>query len=147
MRTDPVPASSPRPCAPVHRSSNQALEACWGLSCQPNGHWSARDVFAYLNAHDLPVHPAYAMTFGGALDRGRLRVGTIGGSRGTEFGRAEWEAAHAWQGRAVCLSTGPQSISGVVLGVDDRGALRLMCEGEERVYSGGELSLRLSDDS
>ena len=61
--------------------------------------------------------------------------------------RAEWEAAHAWQGRAVCLSTGPQSISGVVLGVDDRGALRLMCEGEERVYSGGELSLRLSDDS
>lgn len=61
--------------------------------------------------------------------------------------RDEWEGAHAWQGRKVCLSTGPQSVYGIVLGVDGRGALRLMCDGVERVYSGGELSLRLSDDS
>lgn len=63
-------------------------------SCQPLGHWTDRDVFAYLYAHDLPIHPAYAMSFGGSLDRGRLRVGTIGGSHGTGFGRDEWERVY-----------------------------------------------------
>lgn len=80
-----------------------------GKSCQPLGHWTASDVFAYLFAHDLPVHPAYAMTFGGSLDRGRIRVAALLRSetrrdpaswrveleeRGTGLGRAEWEAAY-----------------------------------------------------
>jgi BirA family biotin operon repressor/biotin-[acetyl-CoA-carboxylase] ligase len=34
-----------------------------------------------------------------------------------------------------------------VLGVDSRGALRLLVDGAECQYSGGELSLRLRDDS
>lgn len=60
-------------------------------SCRPILRWTAADVFAYLARHDLPVHPAYACTFGGALDRGRVRVGPIGGERGAGRGRAEWE--------------------------------------------------------
>lgn len=63
-------------------------------TCAPIGWWSGDDVFAYLYAHGLPVHPAYACTMGGALDRKRLRVATIGGSRGTGHGRAEWETRY-----------------------------------------------------
>jgi len=48
-------------------------------------------VFAYLNKHDLPIHPAYVMSFGGTLDRIRLRVDTLGLEAGTGKGRREWE--------------------------------------------------------
>ncbi|WP_375741200.1 bifunctional biotin--[acetyl-CoA-carboxylase] ligase/biotin operon repressor BirA [Pseudomonas boanensis] len=61
--------------------------------------------------------------------------------------RAEWEAGHLWQGARVNLIAGAQTITGIVLGIDSTGALRLSVCGEERAYSGGELSLRLSDDS
>ena len=60
-------------------------------TCAPLGWWSAADVFAYLHAHDLPVHPAYAMSMGGLLPRERLRVASIGGKRGQGMGRGEWE--------------------------------------------------------
>lgn len=60
-------------------------------TCAPIGRWSSLDVFAYLYAHGLPVHPAYACSFGGTLDRGRIRVSSLGGQRGTGRGRAEWE--------------------------------------------------------
>ncbi|AZF18211.1 bifunctional biotin--[acetyl-CoA-carboxylase] ligase/biotin operon repressor BirA [Pseudomonas sp. R3-18-08] len=59
----------------------------------------------------------------------------------------EWESNHAWQGRAVSLIAGVSRIDGVVLGVDRQGALRLSVDGVEKTYSGGELSLRLRDDS
>lgn len=61
--------------------------------------------------------------------------------------REEWEAASLWQGAAVSLAMGPQHIDGCVLGVDRQGALRLDVAGEERSFSGGELSLRLRNDS
>lgn len=61
--------------------------------------------------------------------------------------RNEWEAAHLWQGREVTLVSGATEIHGQVLGVDARGALRLLVGGVERQFSGGELSLRLRDDS
>ncbi len=61
--------------------------------------------------------------------------------------RAEWEEAHLWQGRAVELASGVQVVRGEVLGISEAGALRLLIDGSERQYSGGELSLRLSDDS
>ena len=61
--------------------------------------------------------------------------------------QVEWEAAHLWQGRAVSLIAGSSSIEGVVLGVDHQGALRLEVGGVEKSFSGGELSLRLRDDS
>ena len=60
-------------------------------ACRPILRWSSVEVFAYLRRHDLPVHPAYACSMGGTLERGRLRVGAIGGDRGTGRGRAEWE--------------------------------------------------------
>lgn len=63
-------------------------------TCAPIGWWTADDVFAYLHAHDLPVHPAYAMSFGGRLDRRRLRVAALGGEPGRGFGRGEWEARY-----------------------------------------------------
>lgn len=61
--------------------------------------------------------------------------------------REQWEAGHVWQGRAVSLAAGSQSVQGRVLGVDDTGALRLEVDGDVQVFSGGELSLRLRDDS
>ncbi|NQD93912.1 bifunctional biotin--[acetyl-CoA-carboxylase] ligase/biotin operon repressor BirA [Pseudomonas sp. CrR25] len=59
----------------------------------------------------------------------------------------EWQANHVWQGRKVTLAAGAQAVEGVVLGVDQSGALRLSVAGVEQRFSGGELSLRLSDDS
>lgn len=59
----------------------------WGVSsphtCAPIGFWSAVDVFAYLSKYDLPVHPSYAMSYGGRLDRRVLRVDALGGWTGT----------------------------------------------------------------
>lgn len=63
-------------------------------ACAPLIGWSAADVWAYLADRDLPVHPAYAMTLEGALDRDRLRVSSIGGRRGTGMGRRHWEEAY-----------------------------------------------------
>lgn len=60
---------------------------------------------------------------------------------------AEWEANHLWQGREVRLISGVHEVAGTVLGVSVDGALRLVVEGSEQVYSGGELSLRLQHDS
>ncbi|MFJ4347527.1 bifunctional biotin--[acetyl-CoA-carboxylase] ligase/biotin operon repressor BirA [Pseudomonas sp. NPDC089401] len=59
----------------------------------------------------------------------------------------EWEQAHLWQGRSVSLIAGNTHIDGVVLGVDGQGGLRLEVDGVEKSFSGGELSLRLRDDS
>jgi BirA family biotin operon repressor/biotin-[acetyl-CoA-carboxylase] ligase len=61
--------------------------------------------------------------------------------------RAEWEQNHLWQGRAVTLIAGVNQINGEVLGIDSQGALRLKVDGVEKVFSGGELSLRLRNDS
>ncbi|NVZ70841.1 bifunctional biotin--[acetyl-CoA-carboxylase] ligase/biotin operon repressor BirA [Pseudomonas costantinii] len=61
--------------------------------------------------------------------------------------QGEWEQHHLWQGKAVSLIAGVNQIDGVVLGVDRQGALRLRVDGVEKIYSGGELSLRLRDDS
>lgn len=60
---------------------------------------------------------------------------------------AEWEQNHLWQGRAVSLIAGVNQIDGVVMGIDSQGALRLKVGGVEKIFSGGELSLRLRDDS
>lgn len=69
--------------------------AVWGESspntCAPLARWTALDVFGYLARYELPIHPAYAMTMGGALDRLHLRVDCLGGDTGTGHGRREWE--------------------------------------------------------
>lgn len=61
--------------------------------------------------------------------------------------QSEWERNHLWQGRAVSLIAGVNQIDGEVLGIDKQGALRLKVGGVEKIFSGGELSLRLRDDS
>lgn len=63
-------------------------------TCAPITRWSGVDVFAYLHRANLPVHPAYACSYGGALERDRIRVAHLGGSRGTGHGRREWEWAY-----------------------------------------------------
>ena len=61
--------------------------------------------------------------------------------------QSEWEQNHLWQGRSVSLIAGVNQIDGEVLGIDGQGALRLKVDGVEKVFSGGELSLRLRNDS
>lgn len=61
--------------------------------------------------------------------------------------RDEWQASHLWQGRAVSITAGGELVEGKVLGVDHSGAIRLRVDGIERSFSGGEISLRLRDDS
>lgn len=63
-------------------------------SCRPILHWTTAQVFGYLLAFDLPIHPVYAMSMGGRLDMERLRVASIGGLRGVKAGRREWEIAY-----------------------------------------------------
>lgn len=59
----------------------------------------------------------------------------------------EWQENHLWQGRHVTLTMGASPVEGMVLGVDQTGAIRLRVAGVEQNFSGGELSLRLNDDS
>lgn len=68
-------------------------------------------------------------------------------SSGFSVIQEEWERHHLWQGRRVSLIAGVTQIDGIVMGVDGQGALRLSVDGVEKVYSGGELSLRLRHDS
>lgn len=60
-------------------------------SCRPLGWWTEADVFAYLAFHGLPVHQNYAMLGGVRWQREQLRTAPLGGKRGDQFGRAEWE--------------------------------------------------------
>lgn len=93
---------------------------------------------------------------GRAFDRNRL-VAHLSGvlreylmrhqSEGFSVLQAQWEQGHLWQGRSVSLIAGVNRIDGVVAGIDAQGALRLKVDGVEKIFSGGELSLRLRDDS
>lgn len=60
---------------------------------------------------------------------------------------SEWEQFHLWQGCKVTVYTGSDIVKGVALGVDRRGELRLEVNGEEQIYSSGEISLRLDDNT
>ena len=61
--------------------------------------------------------------------------------------QSEWEQNHLWQGREVSLIAGVHQVNGTVMGIDQQGALRMNVNGEEKVFSGGEVSLRLRLDS
>ena len=75
--------------------TRRIAQARWGdagpSACRPLGRWKAVEIFAYLHLHDLPVHPAYAMSWGGALDRCWIRVSPIGGISSAHRQRADWE--------------------------------------------------------
>jgi BirA family biotin operon repressor/biotin-[acetyl-CoA-carboxylase] ligase len=59
----------------------------------------------------------------------------------------EWLSAHAWQGRNVILSAGHEKVWGKIIGVGNKGEICLLVDGSERLFVGGELSLRLQDDT
>lgn len=61
------------------------------MVCRPILRWTLADVFGYLAKYDLPIHPSYAMSQAGELDREGLRVASIGGPEGRDRGRADWE--------------------------------------------------------
>lgn len=69
--------------------------ARWGESslnaCAPLAWWTTQDVFGYLAANNLPVHPAYACLGGGRWPRERIRTAEIGDTHGKGGGRGEWE--------------------------------------------------------
>lgn len=60
-------------------------------TCAPLSRWSGDDIFAYLCSRGLPIHPAYGYLMDGILDPRRVRVASLGGERGTGWGRREWE--------------------------------------------------------
>ena len=66
---------------------------------------------------------------------------------GFKIRRAEGLAEHAWQGRKVFLQIGKDSVSGEIVGVGEKGEVCLLVDGEQRQYLGGELSLRLQNDT
>lgn len=62
--------------------------------------------------------------------------------------REAWQAASLWQGRKVVLQAGENRIEGTVVGVTDTAELALDDgTGKITCYAGGELTLRLRDDS
>lgn len=58
-----------------------------------------------------------------------------------------WQSRDAWQGLPVRVQAGSVSWSGVARGVDGSGALKLDTAEGELLLNGGEVSLRLNDDS
>lgn len=61
--------------------------------------------------------------------------------------RREWESKHLWQGLSVTLSSVGASIEGRITGINDRGELGIATQQGVEYFAGGELTLRLSDDS
>ncbi|MBX5463519.1 MAG: hypothetical protein IRZ28_20815 [Steroidobacteraceae bacterium] len=79
------------------------------VSCRPILRWSHQQVFAALTRWDLPIHPAYAMTCGGAFERDSLQVHSIGGRSGDPQQRARWEQAYYPDVIAAALEAGPRT--------------------------------------
>lgn len=75
----------------VRRMSLRRLGLMTVHACRPLGWWKLPDVFAYLAWRGLPVHPNYAMLGGGRWPREHIRTASIGGERGVERGRRDWE--------------------------------------------------------
>jgi BirA family transcriptional regulator, biotin operon repressor / biotin---[acetyl-CoA-carboxylase] ligase len=60
---------------------------------------------------------------------------------------AEWNRSDICFGRVVTLSTGAGHERGVAGGVSETGGLILLVDGERKIFSGGEVSLRVRNDT
>jgi BirA family biotin operon repressor/biotin-[acetyl-CoA-carboxylase] ligase len=60
---------------------------------------------------------------------------------------AQWQRLDAFSGKAVDIVTGDHKITGVCCGIAANGALIIDSGGDRKQMHGGELSLRLSDES
>lgn len=62
--------------------------------------------------------------------------------------RDEWQASDAFKGKQGTIISANQSITGIILGVDNIGALKMrLSNGEVTHFIGGELSLRANDSN
>lgn len=55
----------------------------------------------------------------------------------------EWSRLDSYRGKEVTLTTSKSSEHGIAMGVDQNGALKLKIDEQVKVFSGGEVSLRL----
>ena len=60
-------------------------------SCRPLALWKQREIFAYIEANQLPLCPVYGYLGGGRWDRNMLRTHSLAGRSGDGMGRTEWE--------------------------------------------------------
>jgi BirA family biotin operon repressor/biotin-[acetyl-CoA-carboxylase] ligase len=68
-------------------------------------------------------------------------------SEGFSVYRERWQKLDAFLGQQVLVSLGSEVVSGVAMGVDKTGALKVDTLSGVRQFNGGEVSLRRSDDS
>jgi BirA family biotin operon repressor/biotin-[acetyl-CoA-carboxylase] ligase len=61
--------------------------------------------------------------------------------------RDEWHALDAYYNKLVELHLGDKIVKGVAQGVTGEGAIKILVDGELQNFHGGEISLRLADDS
>lgn len=109
--------------------TNQAISQRWTSLCKETGKHVDRTQFAQ---HILEQ-----------LDRYLYKQKNYGFSSL----KSEWLSMHAWQGRSVILSSGHDVVYGQVSGIGDKGEICLVVDGKEILFIGGELSLRLHDDT
>ena len=72
-----------RKMGPTYQSKRWGCLVGW-----PMRRWSAADVFAYIDEHDLPLHPAYTRT--DWADRNSIRVSWLWDSTRERFGDIEY---------------------------------------------------------
>ena len=68
-------------------------------------------------------------------------------SEGFSAYKERWQDLDAFLGQQVLVSVGSEVVSGVAMGVDSTGALKVETPSGMRQFNGGEVSLRRSDDS
>ncbi|WP_145137494.1 bifunctional biotin--[acetyl-CoA-carboxylase] ligase/biotin operon repressor BirA [Pseudomonas duriflava] len=101
----------------------------------------------WISLHEAIGHPVSRNELvSGLLEELRVLLGLHQEQGFAELGK-RWEENHLWQGREVVLSSGVHQVNGTVLGIGLDGSLRLNVDGHEKSFSGGELSLRLNNDS
>ncbi len=112
-----------------------------------------------LQANQLKVDSPWtslALETGKCKDRNELIVSLVSHLReilkqqsaeGFVSMRKEWEQVHLWQNKMVSLSFTEHEVVGKVLGVSPKGELELLVGDEQKNFAGGELTLRLQDDS
>lgn len=109
-------------------STNQAIDQEWTSLALETGKQVDRTQFAQSVLESLDVY----------LEKQK--------NCGFSSLKNEWLSVHGWQGREVVLSVGNELVQGRITGLGDKGEICLLVDGQERLFIGGELSLRLHDD-
>lgn len=109
-------------------STNQAIDQEWTSLALETGKQVDRTQFAQSVLESLDVYLEKQKNYGFSSLKN------------------EWLSVHGWQGREVVLSVGTELVQGRITGLGDKGEICLLVDGQERLFIGGELSLRLHDD-